>query len=59
MKRKVNWIAVIAIIALGFCVGYLIAHLIVKKMYIDALFAVAIVVLFPLLFYFIKTGKQE
>ncbi len=57
MKIKINWLAIIAIIALVFCVAYLITHLIVKKLYVDALFAAAIVILFPCLVYCIKNGK--
>ena len=57
MKIKINWLLIIALIALVFCVSYLISHLIIKKLYIDAAFVVAIVVLFPLLVYSVRHGK--
>ena len=57
MKTKINWLLIIALIALVFCVSYLISHLIIKKLYIDAAFVVAIVVLFPLLVYSVRHGK--
>ncbi len=56
MKIKINWLAIIAIIALVFCVAYLITHLIVKRLYVDSLFAAAIVILFPCLVYGITNG---
>ena len=57
MKIKINWLLIIALIALVFCVSYLISQLIIKKLYIDAAFVVAIVVLFPLLVYCVRHGK--
>ena len=57
MKIKINWLLIIALIALVFCVSYLVSHLIIKELYIDAVFVVAIVVLFPLLVYSIRRGK--
>ena len=57
MKRKINWLLIIALIALVFCVSYLVSHLIIKKLYIDAAFVVAIVVLFPLLVYSVRRGN--
>ena len=57
MKIKINWLLIIALIALVFCVSYLISHLIIKKLYIDAAFVVAIVVLFPLLVYSVRRGN--
>lgn len=57
MKIKINWLLIIALFALVFCVSYLISHLIIKQLYLDALFVVAVVVLFPVLIYSIRNGK--
>ena len=57
MKRKINWLLIIALTALVLCVSYLVSHLIKNKLYIDAAFVVAIVVLFPLLVYSVRRGN--
>ncbi len=44
------------IVLLCFCIAYLVTHLIVRGLYVDALFAVLIVILLLLFFYLKKKG---
>ena len=54
---KPNYLRIIIVVALCFSIGYLIPSLTVKRPYIDALFAVAVVILFALMLYSMKKGK--
>ena len=54
---KPNYLRIIIVVALCFSIGYLISSLTAKGLYIDALFAVAVVILFALMLYSMKKGK--
>ncbi len=55
---KPNYLLIFAVVALCFCVAYLITSLIVKQMYVDAAFASTVVLLFVFMIYsFNKKGN--
>lgn len=56
MKIKINIFTVITLMLLLFCVSYLVTHLIMKGLYIDAAVALACPALLGLLIYCIRKG---
>lgn len=57
MKQRPHFLTIASFVLLCFSVTFLVVHLIVKHLYVDAAFAAVVPVLFGLMVHFIRKGR--